>query len=113
MGTTHVNQRQARRVAIRLNIRYETDQDFLDDYAANLSAGGMFIVSKTPFDIGTRFRLRFDIPGLERRVSTYATVKWVVPPGPQLTAGMGVSFDPLRPSERRALENLITRTTPT
>jgi len=87
--------RRAARVPLRVHVRYESLDEFLDDYTSNVSIGGMFIARAMPLDLGTRFRLQFSVPGRSTPVITMATVRWVVRPGEGMTAGMGVAFDPL------------------
>lgn len=103
-----IEKRAMRRLPIRVLVEYEALSEFLEDYTANLSIGGMFIATETPLDMGTRFRLRFAVPGRARPIETVGEVRWCVQPGPgAMNAGMGVQFDPLKPAEMRALERLM------
>jgi uncharacterized protein (TIGR02266 family) len=91
-------------------VEYESVEDFLIDYTANMSIGGMFIQTRNPLPIGTRFRLRFRIPGRAKAVETLAEVRWVLKPeesGP-MKPGMGVQFEELATGDRTAVESMLT-----
>ncbi|HJN75741.1 MAG TPA: TIGR02266 family protein [Myxococcota bacterium] len=104
-----MERRTLRRLPIRVLIEYELLEDFLHDYTANISVGGMFIQTDKPLDIGTRFRLRFQVPGRKRPIETYAEVRWSIPSetaGP-MSPGMGVQFDALSPGDARCVREMI------
>jgi len=96
-------QRTETRLAIRLQVEYDALDEFLDDYTANLSLGGMFVERDEPFPVGTRFKLRLRVPHRERPIETFGTVRWVNN-AEHGTPGMGIQFDPLRPGIRREVE---------
>ena len=103
------DRRRTRRLPIKVLVEYECMQDFLVDYTANISIGGMFIKTDSPLELGTRFRLRFKLPDREQPIDTIAVVRWKLPPeeaGP-MTAGMGIKFDELSPQDQAAVERLL------
>lgn len=102
-----VEQRVHTRIPIRVLVEYQRLDDFLADYTANVSLGGMFIATRQPLDLGTRFRLRFRIPDRPRPVETYGEVRWVVRPGEGPEPGMGIRFDDLAPTDRRAVDEWL------
>ena len=95
--------RRAERLPLKVRVTYEHLDDFLDDYSANVSLGGMFVRSDDPLPVGARFRLRFDIPGRERPVQTTGEVRWIVEPGDAagLAPGMGIRFEPLSQADQK------------
>ena len=104
------NERRAQdRLPIRLRVEYECLEDFLTDYSANVSIGGMFIETARPLPLGTRFRLRFHLPGFAEPVDTEAEVRWVLEdadPGP-LPTGMGVCFEGMSPELQSKISALL------
>ena len=58
--------RVTKRLPIRVLVEYESTEDFLIDYTANVSVGGMFIQTDAPLPLGSRFRLRFRVPPRSR-----------------------------------------------
>lgn len=104
-----MERRALRRLPLRVMVEYECLEDFLIDYTANVSVGGMFIRTDTPLDEGTRFRLRFQVPGRGRPIETYGEVRWTLSPqdaGP-MVPGMGVQFDELSPTDHRAVLKML------
>lgn len=91
------------RLPLKVKVSYEVLDDFLDDYTANVSLGGMFVKSDAPLPVGARFRLRFEVPGRDKPVDTTGEVRWVVEPGDPsgLSSGMGISFGPLSIADQR------------
>jgi type IV pilus assembly protein PilZ len=104
------NERRAQdRLPIRLRVEYECLEDFLTDYTANVSIGGMFIETARPLPLGTKFRLRFHLPGFSEPVDTEAEVRWVLEeadPGP-LPSGMGVRFQGMTPQLQVKISALL------
>lgn len=108
-GPLSIERRTNRRLPIRVMVEYETTEDFLIDYTANVSIGGMFIRTDDPLELGTRFRMRFRLPDRKKPIETYAVVRWVVSvanPG-RMQPGMGVQFDELGPKDFRDVQELI------
>ena len=101
-----IDQRSSSRVPIRILVEYEEVDDFLADYTSNLSLGGMYVQTDEPLVVGTRFRLRFRVPGRRKPVATYGEVRWSIPANNPsgLTPGMGIQFDALAPMDKKAVE---------
>jgi len=101
--------RRARRLPIRINVHYSNVDDFLDDVTANVSVGGMFIQTDTPLAMGTRFRLQFTLPS-KHAINTIGEVRWVSASDgsdAEQVSGMGVRFDEMAPSDRKAVEEML------
>lgn len=108
-GNEGRERRQLPRVPARVLVEYDTVEDFLIDYTSNISIGGLFIQTREPFPVGTRFRLRFRIPGRSRPVEVDGEVCWVQGPlesGP-LQPGMGVRFAGLAPEDKAEVEEML------
>ena len=101
------DRRREQRIPLRLQVEYATVEEFLFDYTANLSLGGMFIATEHPFDLGTQFRLRFQLPGHQEAVEATAEVVWVDPPEQAGVAGMGVRFSDLKAEDEAAVQTLL------
>ena len=102
-----IQQRATRRLPIRVEVEYSTTEDFLLDYTANVSLGGVFIVTDTPLEVGTRFRLRLRLPFRKRPLETLGEVRWVQESDGVMNAGMGVLFDGLSGADQRAVERMM------
>jgi len=106
-----IERRINKRLPIRVLVEYTSTEDFLIDYTANMSIGGMFLQTEEPLELGTRFRLRFRIPDRNKPIETFGIVRWVVSPtesGP-MVPGMGVQFDGLLPVDKKAVQQLLTQ----
>lgn len=104
-----MDRRLNNRLPSRFLVEYEHLEDFLIDYSANISIGGMFIQTQRPLPMGSRFRLRFKIPGRARPVETEGVVCWVIPPdhqGPE-KAGMGIKFFEFQAADKKAVEKML------
>lgn len=103
------DRRYERRLPLQMLVEYESTADFLVDYTANISIGGMFIKTDRPLEVGTRFRLRFQLPQVAHPIDTVAVVRWNLRPeeaGP-MTAGMGIRFEALQSADRAEVERLL------
>ena len=60
--STETTQRQHQRLAVNLLIDYQVLDQFLYDYATNISLGGVFIRSSNPLPVGTKLRVQFSLP---------------------------------------------------
>ena len=103
------DRRYQRRLPIRITVEYADLEDFLTDYTANLSIGGMFIETEEPLGVGTHFRLRFSVPNREAPIDTIAEVRWsqARKPSSPLSPGMGVRFRELSPDDREAVQEML------
>ena len=62
--------RRFRRVAVRILIDYVSDKDMCCHYATTLGAGGLFVETDDPPEIGRSLKMRFHLPeGVTRPVS--------------------------------------------
>lgn len=101
MGDTTERRRQ-HRLPMQIQVQYATVDEFMADWTANISIGGMYIQTQTPLAVGTRFRLQFTLPGIARPFDCVAQVRWTVPPtdGKRIP-GMGVRFDGISEADWR------------
>ena len=105
----NAERRFERRLPIRITVEYEDMEDFLTDYTANLSIGGMFIETAEPLAVGTRFRLRFTVPGRPTPIDTVAVVRWSQPAARRspVAPGMGVRFEELSQDDMAAVQAML------
>jgi len=83
---------------------------FAEEYAVNLSPGGMFIRSRQPQPIGTRLRFEVQIAGGIRVMHGTAVVRWIrLSNDPAGAPGMGVQFLDLDDSTRLLVEKMLDR----
>ena len=84
------------RLAARFAVRFATVQDFVLEYAANISAGGVFVQTETPLQLKTIVRVEMELPGGGGMVPARGVVVHRVTPEEAkqrgTLAGMGVQF---------------------
>lgn len=104
--------RKDQRRSVNLLIDYQSLDQFFNDYATNISLGGVFIRSRNPLPVGTRLRVAFSLPGLEKMVETQGEVAHVMDGRSQDGfTGMGIRFADLDPKAKRMIDKLVTTTT--
>ncbi len=101
--------RVTKRLPIRVLVEYESTEDFLIDYTANVSVGGMFIQTDDPLPLGSRFRLRFRVPPRSRVIETFGEVRWSMSAADAapMQPGMGIQFDELKPKDLALVEEML------
>ena len=101
-------QRTHTRLAVNLLIDYQVLDQFLYDYATNISLGGVFIRSTNPLPVGPKLRVQFSLPGLEETVVTWGEVAHVIEErAKEGFHGMGIRFDDLDPKSKRVIDQLV------
>ena len=93
MSSDGDNRRRYPRVPLNLLIQYRFDtlEDFLCEYAANISEGGMFITTDAPRDQGSMVYLQFSLHDGTKLIEGLGKVAHVSP-GSAEPAGMGIEF---------------------
>ena len=81
------------RFEIVLKVRYETDKEFQDAVIHNLSSGGVYLATQTPFEVGSEFQIEIELPERNEWVRGLCKVVWVNEiDTAQYPKGMGVAF---------------------
>ncbi len=101
-----IERRRAKRYEI--NHQFQSVDEFLREYAMNVSASGVFIRTEEPLPVGTKVKLRFTVV-----LDDFETIEGVgvvarsVPVGGPEAAGIGVVFTSLTPHSREVLSRLF------
>jgi len=101
--------RGARRADLEVEVGLEGNNRFYTGITGDISAGGLFVATDTPLLVGTPLVLSFVLPD-GYRIATASSVAWVRAPRyrpDELPAGMGVKFEVLSDTDRRALEHFL------
>lgn len=104
--------RENHRIPIQLLVDYRADGHYLFDFCRDLGAGGVFIQTTKPLDLGSHIDLTFTIPDSKETLMAKGSVIWVQPVmkgRPELTPGMGVQFTGFTAEQRKLLEDFVTR----
>ncbi|MBW2108745.1 MAG: TIGR02266 family protein [Deltaproteobacteria bacterium] len=81
------------RYEVVLKVRYETDKAFQEAAIHNLSSGGLYLTTQTPFGVGSEFELEIELPERGEWIKGRCKVVWVNEiDTEQYPRGMGVVF---------------------
>ena len=69
------------RYTTRLRVSFASERDFVLEYAANISAGGMFVQTDSPPEMDTVVKLLLELPDGGRPAAVEAQVVHLVAPG--------------------------------
>ncbi|MBN2576429.1 MAG: TIGR02266 family protein [Deltaproteobacteria bacterium] len=97
---------------VRLQLRYPDEGTFIQRFSPNVTRGGIFLASRTPFPVGTVLNFEVSLvqgPPLLGGTGKVAWVREYNPDEPQRAHGMGVQFLNVAPGSRPMLERLLAR----
>jgi uncharacterized protein (TIGR02266 family) len=97
--------RGSRRMSCSLEVAYRRDEDFIREFAEDISEGGTFIRSNNILAVGTEVECRLKPPGYLIGIKVRGKVAWVLKSGP--TKGMGLQFVFESEKQRRKVKSLI------
>jgi len=89
-----------------VQFRLDTRDEFLRDYAVNVSTGGMFIRSRDPHPVGSNVYLQFKLSDGEKLIEGLAKVIHVNPPSHPVP-GMGVEFVNIDAESQALIDGII------
>ena len=105
--------RQEERFEVIHRVRFSSGEEFLSEYAENLSRGGMYLVTEESLKPGTVLQARLEIPGLEKPIELKGTVAYRVGAEQSFeqgrAPGVGIKFLELDPEARQRLDHYLTR----
>ena len=104
-----------RRSTLRAVARIEVyDRDASADrvplyVAGNVSVGGIFLITQTPFEVGTNLKIVFSLPGQEQPVQAMGAVAWSrnQRTAPDRQPGMGVQFMEIKMEDVERIRTLV------
>lgn len=83
---------ERKRVSLLVQYRFNSLEDFLAEYATNLSPGGIFIATDEPSPIGTMLYLQFSLKDGSRLIEGMGRVAHIQEPTAGQPRGMGIEF---------------------
>ncbi len=84
--------RMYQRYVVRLQVRFRSATEFVQEHALNLSRGGIFIRTEDPPAVDTLVEVELQLPDDGPPVSSAGLVVHRQPPGLSKVAGVGVQF---------------------
>ncbi|RLB55233.1 MAG: hypothetical protein DRJ42_06775 [Deltaproteobacteria bacterium] len=102
--------RKDRRAPVSLKVRFKsaTVDEFVEQYAVDVSRGGIFIKSKNPMSIGTLLKFEFQLKDESRLIHGVGRVVWKREGsgGEDKPPGMGIKFIKMDPQSRALVEKI-------
>ena len=98
------------KVDIMVQIHLTDMREFMQEYASNLSTGGIFIRTKEPRPVDTMVYLQFRLKDGSRVIEGLGKVAHVNPPD-HPEAGMGIEFINLDPESQKLLQKIVSEQT--
>src|SRR5687767_7656127 len=105
--------RKHKRAPVSLKVRFKsaTVDEFIEQYAKDISRGGIFIKSKTPMAIGTLLKFEFQLKDESRLIHGVGRVVWKREQdeanGDDSPPGMGIKFIKMDPESRQIVEKIV------
>ncbi len=104
------NQRTKPRVALKLEIDLHTETNFYTGFAMNISAGGIFVATHVPAEVGERIPVSFLLPNNPKPIEIIGEVRWnreYNPIYPDTHPGMGLKFVDISDEEKEIINDYI------
>ena len=97
---------------VSLNVRYKsaTVDEFIENHSHDVSKGGIFVKTPTPFPPGTLLKFEIRLAGDKSVIAGVGRVVWKREPtqaGAEKPAGMGVKFIKIDDASRAVIDKLI------
>ena len=101
--------RKDKRANVQLKVRYKsaTVDEFIEQYAVDISRGGIFIKQKAPMPIGTLLKFEFQLKDESRLIHGVGRVVWRREDGGTEAAGMGIKFIKMDPESKVLVERIV------
>jgi uncharacterized protein (TIGR02266 family) len=109
---TQDTRKDRRAKIVSLNVRYKsaTVDEFIENHSHDVSKGGLFIKTASPFPPGTLLKFEIRIAGDKAVIAGVGRVVWkreTSQAGPDAPAGMGVKFIKIDDSSRVVIDKLV------
>ncbi len=105
------NQRACIRLDSQIQVDFSLDDEVSILYSYNLSLDGMFLETVHPYPEGTRFAIRFNLPGSSKTIHAVVEVVYSLEETPDegewQLPGMGVHFVALDEDDRKLISNFL------
>jgi uncharacterized protein (TIGR02266 family) len=112
MNRAKDDKRIKERIPIReeVHIAVKDEANFITEYADNISLGGMFIKSRNPFSIGTKFDLEVLIGDSGQKIKALGEVVWTkefASDNDSRPSGMGIKFVRLHGDSKKIIQDIM------
>ena len=102
--------RRSGRIDVAIGVRVASGENGFKGTAANIGAGGLFLVADRLKPVGEELRLSFQLPDRKDELNVLAEVRWVrgdITPHDEHPNGMGLRFLGLSRGQRLTLSHFV------
>ena len=99
--------RQHDRATAVIKVNYKNHGALQMDYAQNISRGGLFLATESPFELGQDIELHLNTQGLKKAIAVPGIVKWVGERGVPKVKGIGVQFSLDDPQVKNRIDKMV------
>ncbi len=111
MTKKYLNKRACVRMDSQIQVDFSLDDEVSILYSYNLSVDGMFLETVNPYPEGTRFAIRFNLPGSTKTIHAVVEVVYsleeTLNEGDWELPGMGVHFVALDNDDRELISDFL------
>ncbi len=109
-----MGRRQLLRIDAKIVVEFQTADQFFEEYATNISNGGMFINSRDSLPVQTVLEITLKLPGLEEGIKVIGEVVHVIEgqaaDDNNWKAGMGIHFVDYEETAKNEIEKYVQKT---
>ncbi len=98
------------RKRLEVEVSLTSESQFYSDIVGSIDEGGLFLATYQRRRIGSRLEIELSLPS--GSVDVRGTVRWVREGRDGITPGVGIAFDDLSESTRRAIEEFCRERVP-
>ena len=102
--------KRAKIVSVTVRYKSATVDEFIDNHAFDVSVGGVFVKTQTPFAPGTLLKFELALAGDKAVIAGVGRVVWKREPtqaGADRPAGMGVKFIKIDDASRQVIDRVV------
>lgn len=102
------DKRRHLRVKLVVEVGVGTQNKFWNGLTENISEGGLFVVTESPFEVGDEITVNLELKGRKGAQAVQCVVCWLREfPDGGLLPGMGLRFTDLSPEQAAAIKKYI------
>lgn len=110
MGSSEQRTERRAPVVLRIKLRYQSVDNFIEKFATNISRGGMFISSRKPKPPGSEVRFELRLADDSAIIAGKGIVRWIRdfdPENPRRMHGMGIEFTEVDERSSELLDRIV------
>lgn len=105
-----VEQRAFVRTELNVEVTLTSDSHFFVGLTNDISAGGIFVSTYRPLELGSKVEMEFALP--EGTIRVKGTVRWRRDGSESSSPGVGISFEELTPETQKLIQRFCAKRPP-